>query len=77
MADYALMSIGHKEKLLNEQRRERQLQWTILCGYKDPKKPPFRMQDWWKIEGDPILIMPSHEDIVRFNNEFKNLKKNG
>lgn len=74
------MCIGNKDKRLNEQRRDRQLQWVIISQYKEKNKPPHTMQDWWPIEGDKVkeVVMPTQEELIQFDADFKSLgKKNG
>lgn len=69
--DFYLLCHGYQEKMLRKARERRQLMYTIVCGYADPKKLP-PVHRWMPLEGDEVPVVPQ-ERIKELAERFRSL----
>lgn len=73
------MCIGYMDKMHQQERYERMINYNIVKGWADPKKFSQTPERWWPIAGDVVVKMkrPSKAKLLKINSIFKNLGKNG
>lgn len=75
---YVNLCVGHKDKILREDRFNRDLLYYTIKGWADPKKFKMSKEKFWHLEGDEDfeVIIPTQEELVILDRRFRSLGGN-